>query len=597
MYFLILGALIGLVGALPALLRQGPRSFFAWWAVGALFWSFVCWLFPFQLVGPLGGAAPQTSVFAQLVSMAVIYALIGVFVESVGYDEKASAWLAVAKTSAVGAVLVAVIAFIVWLGTTSGMFHSADYRAFVAENVADGEWDGDVSAIDPAHLRQVPLEMAKWKGNKALSQAEGGSLGSQFAVGEYVVQKVGTELMWVAPLEFQGFAAWEAAEVSPGYVMVSAEDPNRDPVPVLNRKMVYVESAYFGANLWRHVVLGTSVFRGLTDPTFEIDEDGNPFYVYTRYELTVGYSGLDPVGALIVNPETGEMNEYALDALPEWVDRVMPEAEAYKRLVWNGEYGRGWWNSVWGGKDIAVPTDYDLSLVWTDDGRACWFTGLTSNKSTDHALMYAVLMDSRTGSVRRYAVEGAADEADVMGAVRSAVSNFSDWVPSPPIPENVYGDLAWVVPVVTTAGVPQRIAIVNANASKVALGENVRQALAEYRRKMAEDGGRVVAEDTATEERVVAAVARFAADVRGGNSTYLFTVAGDERVFSATSDVSAELPLTRTGDTVAVGFLETEEAVVPVERFDNLGIAARVSDAQRRADEIAGEQPLASPRQ
>lgn len=154
------------------------------------------------------------------------------------------------------------------------------------------------------------------------------------------------------------------------------------------------------------------------------------------------------------------------------------------------------------------------------------------------------------------------------------------------MPENAYGHLAWIVPVTNAAGVPQRIAIVSADASKVALGENVKQALAEFRRKMSEGGERVVAGDTGTEESVAAIVDRFAADVRGGNTTYLFTLAGDARVFTGTGDVSPELSLTRVGDEVSVGFLETEEATVPVQRFENLAIVTRDPVAEKRLEEI-----------
>lgn len=66
-------------------------------------------------------------------------------------------------------------------------------------------------------------------------------------------------------------------------------------------------------------------------------------------------------------------------------------------------------------------------------------------------------------------------------------------------------------------------------------------------------------------------------------------------MFSGTSDVSPELPLTREGDEVVVEFLDTEETVAPVERFQNLAVTTRVSDMQRRADAIASEQPLAAP--
>ncbi len=598
MTFFLMGALVALAGSWPVLLaRVGVPRFLSWLVGTALLWSLVAWAFPFQLIGPLGGISLHVLMGTALLVTCVRFGGQAVLAAEFGgyHRDDLDGHMAAGKIAFISVVLTVAFVGLVNFTTTSAALHDTEYRAFVAKDIEQGVWDRDFSAIDPAHLRQVSMSQAIWKGNKALSQVEGGAIGSRFKIGEYSIQKLQGELVWIAPLEYQGFSVWQSADYTPGFVMVSAEDPNREPQLVSDRKLKYLDSAYFGDNLWRHVVTSGYLAKGLEDPTFEVDDEGNPFYVYTRYDLEIGYGGADPVGALVVNPETGEMTEYSLGELPAWIDRIMPESEAYARLTWYGGYVKGWVNSWWGERDVIAPTDADLSLVWTNDGRACWFTGMTSTKSTDQALVSVALMDSRTGRVREYRVDGAADEGDVAGAVQSAVSNYKDWVPTPPIPENVYGRLAWIVPVVNTSGVPQRIAIVSADASKVALGETVGQALAEYRRKMAESGDRVVAEDASAEASVQAIVDRFATDVRGGTTTYLFTVAGDPRVYSGTSDVSPELPLTRAGDEVMVGFLDTEETVVPVERFQNLAVTTRVSDMQRRADAIASEQPLAAP--
>ncbi|MEI6511347.1 MAG: hypothetical protein WCO25_04895 [Candidatus Uhrbacteria bacterium] len=588
MLFLGLGAMIALAGSWPVLFaRAGVKTFALTFAAQFLFWSFCVWLNPFQTAGPLLGQSLHSRFFFSALFTCALATVVFARTMDDDVDAKISRVAgAVAKHSGVTSLVYLALVAFTYVAMTSPMFHAAEYRAFAADGIAEGTWNADVSPVDPAHLRQVSLSQATWKGNKALSQVEGGSLGSRFRIGEYQIQKYRDELMWIAPLEYQSATVWSSADFSPGFVMVSAEDPDREPKLVSDRKMRYLDGAYLWDNLWRHVVGSGYGTRGLMDPTFEVDDDGNPFFVYTRYDLAVGYDGAVPVGALVVDPETGAMKEYALADLPPWIDRIMPESEAVARLGWYGDYVNGWFNSVWSKRDVIKPTDSDLSLVWTDDGRACWFSGMTSTASTDNALVSIVLMDSRTGLVREYKVNGAADEEDVNGAVKSAVSNFKDWVPTPAIPENVYGQLAWIVPIVNGDGVPQRIAIVSADASKVALGENVKQALAEFRRKMSEGGERVVAGDTGTEETAQAVVERFAADVRGGNTTYLFTLAGDARVFTGTGDVSPELSLTRVGDAVTVGFLETEEATVPVQRFDNLAIATRDPVQEQRLEEI-----------
>jgi len=581
MILILIGALVGMIGALPILVfGGGTRRLFLWAAVSVPIWSAFLWLDPIQLVGPFLGSPIQGRLLFAFGATAVYYLARYRCRE----DERV-----INRTF--GLAFVTLILLLVgWFVTTSGMFHSSDYRAFVADRVNSGTWTEDVSPIDPAHLRQVSQAEAEWKGSQALSQVPGGALGSQFRPGGYVIQKTGNGLAWVSPLEYQGLMAWFRADCAPGYVRLSAEDRDQKPRLVSDLKLRYLESAYFNDNLWRHVVTNGYLTKGLTDPTFEVDDEGRPFYVYTRFEYTIGYGGMNPVGAIIVDPQTGDMKEYGMDDLPAWVDRIVPEETAHDRLEWYGSYVHGWWNSMLGSQDVVVPTDDDMTLVWGTGGEAYWFTGMTSVADTDHAITSVMLMSSRTGQVREYRVDGGSEETNVMAAVESSVSEHEDWVATPPIPENVYGDLAWVVPVVNEDGVPQRIAIVSRDAAKVALGENVRQALAEYRRKVADAGGHTVAEDAATLESLIGVVDRFAASTRNGNTTFLFTVLENDRVFEDSSGVSPELPLTRAGDQVSIGYLETGETMVPVRSFDNLDIASRVSEAQQRADTIADEQ-------
>src|SRR3989339_1598257 len=143
MYFLVLGALIGLFGAFQMLLRPrgSIRSFIIWWAVTALFWTFACWLFPFQLVGPLGGFTLQIMLLVQFGFVAVFSGATGViFDQELGYW-KARPWYATANSAFYGFAGLAALMLATWFFTTSGMLHSDDYRVLVGESVKQGEWD------------------------------------------------------------------------------------------------------------------------------------------------------------------------------------------------------------------------------------------------------------------------------------------------------------------------------------------------------------------------------------------------------------------------------------------------------------------------
>ncbi|MEG0952026.1 MAG: hypothetical protein RSE96_08885, partial [Niameybacter sp.] len=75
-------------------------------------------------------------------------------------------------------------------------------------------------------------------------------------------------------------------------------------------KIVYQPDAYLHQDLARHVYLNGHTNVGLTDFTFEIDDNGVPFWVVSLYEHTIGFGGSDAVGVATVNASTGEVASY-----------------------------------------------------------------------------------------------------------------------------------------------------------------------------------------------------------------------------------------------------------------------------------------------
>jgi hypothetical protein len=60
----------------------------------------------------------------------------------------------------------------------------------------------------------------------------------------------------------------------------------------------------------------------LTDFSFEIDDQGMPYWVVTKYEKRIGFSGNEAVGVVLVNAQTGAIKNIQLT--PKWVDRIQP---------------------------------------------------------------------------------------------------------------------------------------------------------------------------------------------------------------------------------------------------------------------------------
>ena len=54
----------------------------------------------------------------------------------------------------------------------------------------------------------------------------------------------------------------------------------------------------------------------LDDPTLEINDQGLPFYTVTLLQPRVGWTFGAPVGVLVINAHTGQINRYALSDVP-----------------------------------------------------------------------------------------------------------------------------------------------------------------------------------------------------------------------------------------------------------------------------------------
>lgn len=559
MMFFLIGLVTALIGGFP--FDIGRDGWWKKWLIltGSLTVAnmFFVWLGTPQLIGPVWGVGATLLVaYGLLINAALAWAGCDHF-----YPHR-SEYRPHISTAAVAA-----IGFLAAIGGLRGcgVVRSQDYRAFVADHIERRDWKADLQPIDTAHIRMVSEKQAGWMANKAFGQTEG-SLGSQFKLGSLTIQKVKNELVWIAPLEFQGFSSWTAADVSPGYVIMSAEDPSQEARLVMGHKFRYIPSAYLGDNLERHLYVNGFVTRGTIDYTFEVDDEEHAFYVVTVYHPSIGYGGEVIDGIAIVNPESGEITEYSVEKAPAWVDRIIPSEFAHDRLTNFGQYGDGWVNTWWGHKNINKPTEKNLDLVWADDGRAYWFTGITSAEESDQSLIAFVLMDSRSGETREYALKGS-DEKGVIEAVNASVSNFKGWEAADPILYNVYGELTWVVPVVS-GGIFQQLALVRASTVQVTLGKSKNEALAKYRVALQSRGNTDAPTSDASIRKLEGKVTRFACAVLDGSTLCSLVLDDDSHIFTATPSLSPELVIAQIGDTVRLTFVETSEITVPLQTFD-----------------------------
>lgn len=574
--FAIIATVFG--GLLPSIKKEKSAASYGWTiSINFVIFLFIGYFFTPHLYFFSG-------VFWLIAVAAIINSIIGALDD--GYIEE---WTIGATYSTVFWVI---LLFVLIGGTP--FIESSRYRDMIGE-VEESNWVKDMHPFDESHVRLVSIETAEFLGNKVIGEADG-SLGSRYKMGNYSIQKVRGEQYWVAPLEFIGFWKWRKFKHSPGFVMVSAEDPLRKPELFLGYKMEYMLSSCFSKDLDRFMYNKGYAFTGLTEYTFELDDEErpNPWHVITIHHPEAGFLLQKVDGVVIVNPETGELHKdtpvrgyFTPEEAPLWVDRIYPEEYVENYIEWNGKYILGWWN--FSETNVEVPTSYngDGNEVWLtfgDVGGQNWFTGITSASSEDQSLTGFVLVDSRTGKARKYKLTGANEEA-VIDAVNSEFSNFNgQYVAVQPILRNINGELAWICPVVTAyKGILKRIAIVNRTSLKVSSGENLFEALSDYEMTLTGSGFNVALTNSSSFVTIENAnIVRWnsTSDKRG--QVYYFTIKESPgNIFMVTANTSSEVLVTRQKDKVSISYIETKKSIVPVKIFDNLLLDIEKADIQK----------------
>ncbi len=452
--------------------------------------------------------------------------------------------------------------------TSLPMFRSEAYKNLIGK-VADGKAIANhIAPISIDEIRVVDQDLAYLLGEKILGSQP--ALGSQVELGDFCIQKVGKDLYWVAPLLHSGFFKWfNNQEGTAGYVMVSATN-ERDVKLVQNIggkdiKIKYQPEAYFGSEISRHIYMHGHETVGLTDYTFEIDDNGKPYWVVTKYDKKVGFGGNDAIGIVVVDAQTGDMKDYSIANAPKWVDRIQPIDIIEEQLTDWGEYVHGYWNFSNANK---LQITEGLTLVYGKDNKSYWYTGLTSVGKDESAIGF-VLVDTRTKEATFYKQSGATEIA----AQSSAQGKVQEkkYKASTPIPYNINNIPTYVMTLKDEGGLVKMYAMVAiSDYTIVGVGNSMRETLTAFKNVYNMAGNKLNAASFTNKKSLKSVVTRIHNDVKNGNSFYYFTTKDYPNIFVGSSQISNQLPVTIVGDSVSVSFDVDKEEVIDVSTFENI---------------------------
>ena len=435
--------------------------------------------------------------------------------------------------------------------TSSKLFNASKYQQMLT--VKESEFQDDIAELPLSQIPVVDRDSAMRLGSRKIGEVV--ELVSQFSVSDYYTQiNFKQKPVRVSPLAYADILKWfvNRDEGIPYYIQIDMASQSTDLVE-LEEGMKYTPSEFFNRDLMRHVRFAYP-FKMFDDESFEIDDNGHPYWVVSYYDYTIGFlGGRDITGVIVVDAVTGEMVDYPVAEVPQWIDCVFSADIVLEQANYWGAYQNGFWNSIFTQRNVVTTTKGYNYLAINDD---VWvYTGITSVVD-DASNIGFILINMRTKEAKLYSING----AEEFSAMRSAEGMVQEkaYTATFPILVNVADTPSYFISLKDNAGLVKAYSFVSvSNYQIVGVGDTLSDAQAEYVRLLKENGLIEVEEEQepeSTETTVTGTIAQISEAVVGGNSTYYIQLTGNDTIFTAEISVSKLLPFLTVGDNVTLTY-------------------------------------------
>lgn len=424
------------------------------------------------------------------------------------------------------------------------IFHAKSYTNLIT--LQDGDFSKDVAELKMSQIPVVDRDSSMALGKRKLGEMT--DLVSQFEIADNYTQiNYKDSPIRITPLSYGDIIKWlnNQNQGVPGYIKIDMATQDAALVRLENG-IKYSESEYFMRNINRYLRFKypTKIFDNLS---FEIDENGTPFWVASVVKFKIAYwSGSDIGGAVLVNAITGESKYYDFDEIPQWVDQVYSSEMIITQLNYNGKYRNGFWNSIFGQKGVLATTDGYNYLAIQDD---VWlYTGMTSVVG-DESNVGFVLVNLRTKESKFYQIPGA-EEYSAMESAEGQVQE-KNYNATFPLLLNISNRPTYFMSLKDSAGLVKMYAFVDVQQYQVVgTGTSVAKAKEDYELKLAGAEIDDTAAPTLKNETIKGKVEAINSAVINGNTKYYILLENDSFVYTVDISLSNNLPFIKAGDTV-----------------------------------------------
>ena len=463
-----------------------------------------------------------------------------------------------------------VVGFVVGLLLSQPFFPGNAERYASVLDTTDGVFAEDIEEVDYSEVPVIDRDSAILLGNRAMGSIP--EYVSQFEIADTYSQiNYQGRPVRVSPLVYADLFKWFSNRDTgiPAYVLVDMVTQEAEVVR-LEDPILYSDSEPLARNVDRHVQLSYPSLM-FDQKSFELDEEGHPWWVYPVQRRTIGtFGGTDIYAVVLVDACTGETDFYAVEEVPTWVDRAYPSDLLIEQYNWSGMYENGWLNS-WLGQEGVVRTtpgtNGQLGYNYIAQGEDIYlYTGVTSVTADDSSVGF-ILVNQRTGESHFYPVAGAT-EASAMASAEGQLQNLR-YQATYPILLNVAGQPTYFVSLKDDAGLVKMFAMINIEQyQSVATGSTVEECQEAYLALLAADGllSEEEAADASVTVEVSGEVATIAQAVVDGNSHFYVTLADDATgaIYDFALPDLLEIVTYQPGDQIVFRCVEKSEEAVTV---------------------------------
>ena len=495
-------------------------------------------------------------------------------------------------------VIVALLLVVVGIGylVSSPFFRAEDYSNII-EVRTDSNFAEEIDKQDAESFSNIPKldeGVAATLAPRAL-----GNLAEKGYVSQFSVYPLYTQINYkdtpvrVVPLQYSNIIKWftNRSEGLPGYIVIDMAN-EVTTLKELDNGIQYSPAEHFGRLLKRHLRMNYPTYLFGT-PSFEIDDEGNPYWICARLDKTIGlFGGTDVMGIVIVDAVSGETEYVAIDNVKsdpkyQWIDRVYDSGLLVEQYNYYGRYQKGFWNSVLGQEDVYVTTE-DYSYIAQDDD-VYMYTGVTSVTS-DQSITGFVLINQRTKESVYYSVAGAKEQSAQASAEGLDEIKAAGYQATFPLLLNIAGEPTYFMALkdVRADGsqIIQSYALINVKQyTKIKVyGKTLAECLSKYIAQLEANGIKVDIDadqvvDPSTDgdgstgtqvetKTVTGKIADIRTQVVAGETCYYIKLVGSDVYYSISASKSESAVILNANDTVTIKYVVKDGAIIPANEIE-----------------------------